>query len=74
MKYFFDKLVKAPEYTNGSIIFDQGYINKHIALGIYNISVYYLSISEAVSGWVMLNKLGLYYYEDIVKSICYIIV
>lgn len=69
MKYFFKRLTEAQEYINGSVKFDQGYINKHIKSEAYNISVYHLPINEAMSGYVMMYKYGLYYKDDINKSI-----
>lgn len=69
MKYFFKKLTEAPEYINGSIIFDQGYINDNIASGKYNISTYHLPTNEAMSGWIMMLSLGIYFKEDVDKSI-----
>lgn len=71
MRYFFKQLVNAPEFLNGSIVFDQGYINNNILSGKYNVTYHTFSLKEAISGWAMIHIYGIFFNKDI--SACIII-
>lgn len=55
-------------YANGSIVFEQGYINEKLISGLFNISIYKLPLDNFMSGWKLQDK-GIYFNSDLQNSI-----
>lgn len=68
IKYFFKNLTEDKAYANGSIVFEQGYINEKLISGLFNISIYKLPLDNFMSGWKLQDK-GIYFNSDLQNSI-----
>lgn len=68
IKYFFKNIADNKAFANGSITFEQGYINEKLISGLFNISIYKLPLDNFMSGWKLQDK-GIYFNSDLQNSI-----